>query len=623
MRILVSWLREYVTFDVSVQELADALTMRGLEVSAIVPPPPGVGGTGEDAVLDLEITTNRPDCLSVFGIAREMSTIYDTPLRAPDCGGDSNTGGESAVEVTLEDVGLCPRYAASVANVTVDPSPGWLAARLDAAGIRPINNVVDVTNYVMLELGHPTHAFDLDRLDGRALRIRRAVAGEKIRTLDGLERTLQTDMLVIADASRPQAVAGVMGGADAEVSGGTRAVAIESAYFEPTSVRRTSKRLGLSTDASYRFERGTDIGAPVAALRRVYTLLTQIGAAQPNGPIIDHYRQAREPRVVELRHQRIARVLGITIDEGFVVTTLERLGFAVQPADAPHEGTRWRITVPTYRIDVSREIDLIEEVARHHGYDRLPSTFPALVQAPTPTGRWLKRQRLLRRILTASGCSEAITYSFIEQEAAAPFATDSGNAKAGTDIVTIANPLSEKFAVLRPSLLPGLIDALIRNRRREPQDVRLFEIGKHFSQRGGETAAVGPRGDRRRRTRTLERDRPGSRSVRCQGDRRASVRRARRDPDVRTDAAARPRARPRRDGPRDDTRRPRHRAGAPGPTRAIACDRPRAPRCEWCDLRCGAGSRCAGRRRCRPRRPTGGAGAALPVDRARRGDRRC
>ena len=166
-----------MTFDVSVQELADALTMRGLEVSAIVPPPPGVGGTGEDAVLDLEITTNRPDCLSVFGIAREMSTIYDTPLRAPDCGGDSNTGGESAVEVTLEDVGLCPRYAASVANVTVDPSPGWLAARLDAAGIRPINNVVDVTNYVMLELGHPTHAFDLDRLDGRALRIRRAVAG--------------------------------------------------------------------------------------------------------------------------------------------------------------------------------------------------------------------------------------------------------------------------------------------------------------------------------------------------------------------------------------------------------------------------------------------------------------
>ena len=490
MRILVSWLREYVTFDVGVQGLADALTMRGLEVSAIEPPPPGVGGTGEDAVLDLEITPNRPDCLSVFGIAREVSTIYDTPLRAPDRGGNSNTGGESAVEVTLEDAGLCPRYAASVANVTVGPSPGWLATRLDAAGIRPINNVVDATNYVMLELGHPTHAFDLDRLDSRALRIRRAVTGEKVRTLDGLERTLQTDMLVIADASRPQAVAGVMGSADSEVSGGTRVVAIESAYFEPTSVRRTSKRLGLSTDASYRFERGADIDAPVAALRRVHTLLAQIGAAQPDGPIIDRYPEAREPRVVELWHPRIARVLGIDIDEGFVVTTLERLGFAVQPADAPHEDMRWRVTVPTHRIDVSREIDLIEEVARHHGYDRLPSTFPALVQAPAPTGRWLKRQRLLCRILTASGCSEAITYSFIEQEAAAPFATDSGDANAGTDIVTIANPLSEKFAVLRPSLLPGLIDSLIRNRRREHQDVRLFEIGKRFSHRNGETAAV-------------------------------------------------------------------------------------------------------------------------------------
>ena len=489
MRILVSWLREYVTFDVGVQELAEALTMRGFEVSAIEPPPPGVGGTGEDAVLDLEITTNRPDCLSVFGVAREVSTIYDTPLRPPDRGNHSNTGSKTAVDVTLEDAGRCPRYAASVAHVTIGPSPSWLAARLDAAGVRPINNVVDATNYVMLELGHPTHAFDLDKLDGRELRIRPAAAGEKVHTLDGLERTLQTDMLVIADARRPQAIAGVMGAADSEVSGGTRVVAIESAYFEPTSVRRTSKRLGLSTDASYRFERGADIDAPVATLRRVHTLLAQIGAAEPDGPIIDFYPEARPRRVVELRHQRIARVLGITIDEGSVVTILERLGFVVQPA-ALDTGTRWRVTVPARRVDVTREVDLIEEVARHHGYDRLPATFPALVQAPAPTGRWLKRQRLLRRILTANGCSEAITYSFIEPEAAAPFATDSGEAIAGTDIVTIANPLSEKFAVLRPSLLPGLIDSVIRNLRREHQDVRLFEIGKRFSHRTGETGAV-------------------------------------------------------------------------------------------------------------------------------------
>ena len=227
-----------------VQELAEALTMRGFEVSAIEPPPPGVGGAGEDAVLDLEITTNRPDCLSVFGVAREVSTIYDTPLRPPDRGNHSNTGSKTAVDVTLEDAGRCPRYAASVAHVTIGPSPSWLGARLDAAGVRPINNVVDATNYVMLELGHPTHAFDLDKLDGRELRIRPAAAGEKVHTLDGLERTLQTDMLVIADGRRPQAIAGVMGAADSEVSGGTRVVAIESAYFEPTSVRRTSKRLG-------------------------------------------------------------------------------------------------------------------------------------------------------------------------------------------------------------------------------------------------------------------------------------------------------------------------------------------------------------------------------------------
>ena len=255
MKILVSWLREYVAIDVGVQDLADALTMRGFEVSAIAPAPPGVtGASGEDAVLDLEITTNRPDCLSVVGIAREVSTIYDTPLHAPNT--DAAGGGRSLVDVTIEDAELCPRYAAAVVKATVGPSPGWLAARLDAAGIRPINNVVDTTNYVMLELGHPMHAFDLDRLDGQQIRIRRARAGEQLRTLDGQRRTLQTDMLVIADASRAQAVAGVMGGAESEVSVGTRTVALESAYFAPTSVRRTGKRLGLSTEASYRFERG-------------------------------------------------------------------------------------------------------------------------------------------------------------------------------------------------------------------------------------------------------------------------------------------------------------------------------------------------------------------------------
>ncbi len=491
MKILVSWLRDFVDVDATVQDLADVLTMRGFEVSAIEPAPAAVRSKVEDAVLDLEITTNRPDCLSVVGIAREVSTIYRTALRSPTASIDGDVPGETAdagVSVTIEAQDLCPRYAATAVDVTIGPSPAWLAARLEAAGVRPINNVVDVTNYVMLELGHPIHAFDLDALTGQEIRVRRAKPGETIRTLDTQTRTLDPDMLVIADAERPQAVAGVMGGAHSEVSGATRVVAFESAYFLPTSVRRTSKRLALSTDASYRFERGIDIEAPVLAMRRALTLLVELGACQKRRPIIDVYARPRTPLVIGFRHARIARVLGVDVEPTFVPDTLERLGFTVEPEPVDNavenDGARWNVTVPTHRVDVSREVDLIEEIARHFGYDQLPATFPPASQAPAPQDDWQRLQRLLRRILTASGCSEAITYSFVEHAAARPFA-DSDD-----DIVHMANPLSEKHSVLRPSLLPGLIDALVRNRRREHRDVRLFEIGNRFGRHDGESRGL-------------------------------------------------------------------------------------------------------------------------------------
>ena len=484
MRILVSWLRELVPVTVSVDELADALTAHGFEVSAVEPAPivPGRPPRGEDAVLDLEITTNRPDCLSVAGIAREVSTIYGDPLTWPESS-DTPTGND-ALPVTIEKdaLALCPRYAASVAEVSVRPSPAWMAARLEAAGVRPINNVVDVTNYVMLELGHPLHAFDLDRLAGGELRIRCARAGETVRTLDGVERKLAGDMLVIADGRLPQAVAGVMGGADAEVTDGTVRVAFESAWFDPVSVRRTSKRLALSTDASFRFERGADIEAPVRAMRRALRLLGEIGGGAPHGSIVDRYPTPRDQATVTLRHARIGHVLGIEVEPAFVPVTLQRLGFGVGPASDERDGRRWQVMVPPHRVDVSREIDLIEEIARHHGYERLPSTFPALVRPPAPPSAALSRQRLLRRVLTAGGCSEAITYGFIEEAAARPFVDRSD------ELVRIANPLSEKFAVLRPSLVPGLLDALIHNRRREHRDIRLFEIGHRFTAAEGETS---------------------------------------------------------------------------------------------------------------------------------------
>ncbi|MCH7747423.1 MAG: phenylalanine--tRNA ligase subunit beta [Acidobacteria bacterium] len=499
MRILVSWLRELVTLPVgsgspdspvTIAALADTLTMRGFEVGAVEPWPAGPAnpagqpGNSEppDAVLDLEITTNRPDCLSVLGIAREVGTIYGTDLRMPALWPDDDDQ-RDPIAVTIEDADLCPRYVGALVDVEVGPSPRWLAARLEAADVRPINNVVDVTNYVMLELGHPLHAFDLDRLAGPEIRVRRARAGETIRTLDGAQRRLEPEMLVIADAERAQAVAGVMGGADSEVSGTTRTIVLEAAYFNPISVRRTGKRIGLSTDASYRFERGADVEAPVRAIARARQLLATIGAGQPRGPAVDRYPTPPAPIVVRLRHHRIGHLLGLTIDAAFVAPTLTRLGFdpQLEPATDPPV---WRVTVPTFRVDVSREEDLIEEVARHHGYDRLPTTFPALTQPAPPPGPWRARDHLVRQLLTGCGFSEAITYGFIERAPALAIHPDA------QDIVALRNPLSEKGAVLRPSLLPGLVDSLIHNRRRERQDIRLFEVGSQFRHGDGETPAL-------------------------------------------------------------------------------------------------------------------------------------
>ena len=497
MRIPVSWLRELVRIPpppkgpATIGALADALTMRGFEVGAIEPWPDPDGeenpSTANDAILDLEITTNRPDCLSVLGIAREVGAIYSADLVDPVLADDPAPDAKPAVNITIldEDTALCPRYVGALANVEVSPSPRWLTTRLEAADVRPINNVVDVTNYVMLELGQPMHAFDLSKLAGPEIRVRRARAGETVRTLDGVDRTLTTEMLTIADAERPVAVAGVMGGAESEVNAATRTILLEAAYFDPISVRRTNKQLTLSTDASYRFERGADPAAPVRAIRRAWQLLRDLGAGQPRGPLIDCHPAPVSPKVVSLRHGRIGRVLGQTIEEEFVAPTLARLGFTAEPTADNGASMSWRVTVPTFRVDVSREEDLIEEVARHHGYDRLPTTFPSLSRPAAPPAPWLRRDRLVRRLLTGCGFTEAITYGFIERDAALAVQSDAD------DIVALANPLSELGAVLRPSLVPGLVDSLIHNRRREQQDIRLFEVGSRFRQSAGETPSLG------------------------------------------------------------------------------------------------------------------------------------
>jgi phenylalanyl-tRNA synthetase beta chain len=496
MKVLVSWLRDFVDVTASPEEIAKTMSVRGFAVEGLEHidwSSSGARIAKADAVIDFEVTGNRPDCMCVMGMAREIATAFNLPMRRPVARGKSNeeedgsslrlaslkAADSSDIDVIIEDAGLCPRYAGAVADVTVGPSPAWMQARLQAAGVRPISNIVDITNYVLLEMGQPMHAFDFAKLGGAQIRVRTAKAGETIKTLDGQRRELSTDMLVIADAERPVAIAGVMGGAESEVADGTTVIVFESAYFNPLSVRRTSRKLALKTEASIRFERGSDPRLPVTAMERACALLDTTGAGKARGTVVDRYPERIEQRTLRLRREKIQGLLGAAVPEDEIKRILESLGFTLR------EGTDrgWEVVVPTRRVDVTREVDLIEEVARHYGFDRLPSSFPPLTSAPPRNDPRIGRARHLRSVMTAAGFSEAMTFGFVASAAAAPFAPEG-------ELVPIANPLSENFAVLRPSALPSLIDAVAHNRRREQRDVRLFEVGARFLRGRGESRSL-------------------------------------------------------------------------------------------------------------------------------------
>ena len=471
MKAPASWLRELVDVPVDTATLARDMHMAGFEVASV-----------EDDVIDFEITANRPDCLSLVGLSREIATRYGTRHKAP-VGRDLGAASPSTIgplTVTVEDPARCPRYTAAIADVTIGPSPAWLSARLTEAGIRSISNVVDVTNYVLLEIGQPLHAFDLAKLAGPELRIRTARPGEKIKTLDGQTRALDADTLVIADKDRPQAIGGVMGGADSEVSASTTTIVLESAYFAAGSIRRTSKKLGLSTEASYRFERGADVAAAAEGLARACALLEQIGAGKARDGWIDACAKPKAPAVVSFDVALVRRMLGADVAVDDIRRILTGLGFVVGESSA----ARWAVSVPSWRVDVARDVDLVEEVARHFGYDRLPTTFPALTTVPARPSVRLEQDRAVRRLIAAAGFNECVTFSFIADKAAREFADEA-------DLVPIANPLSETFAVLRPSLLPGLVDSVSHNRRHGQRDVRLFELGTRFVATSGERRALG------------------------------------------------------------------------------------------------------------------------------------
>lgn len=426
----------------------------------------------DDFVLVLETKSNRPDALSVLGVAREVSALHDLDLRKPQITlteGTQQIGSLASVEI--EDAQGCPRYAARIfSDLHWGPSPLKIQHRLAKGGLRPISNIVDATNYVLLELGHPTHAFDYDRLEGHKIIVRRARPSEKIMTLDGAERALSVIDLVIADARKPVAVAGVMGGAESEVSEHTHRVLLESAYFDPISVRRTSKSLGLRTEASHRFERDMDPEILITALDRVGTLLQQWGSCSVARGVIDVYPKKFAPRFCELRQSRIGKILGIEIPPHQSEKILRRLEFSVERAGPDH----WRVGVPSFRREVEREIDLIEEIGRIYGYDKIPAERPAL---PLVAGRRERVEELkdrIRKILTGLGVSEAVNFGFISKEDLEIFGVSNA-------VVQLRNPMSDESYALRPSLWPGLLHNVQYNAYQQVDGVRLFEISKVFS----------------------------------------------------------------------------------------------------------------------------------------------
>jgi phenylalanyl-tRNA synthetase beta chain len=463
MRISLDWIREFVAVDLPRQELVDKLTMIGLV-------PETIEEKDGDLILDLETYANRPDTLGHLGVAREIGAMLGRPLLErewPLAELAEATTDIADVQITVE--ALCPRYCGLVVRgVPVGPSPDWLKRRLEAMGLRPANNVVDVSNYVLFATGQPIHTFDFGRIGGGRIVVRKAKRGETLVDLDGRTLALAPDMLVIADESRPVALAGVIGGQTSGISGSTRDVFIESANFDPVGIRKTAKALGLQTDASYRFERGADIGyAPQAALMAA-SLLTQMGGKASRG-LIDRYPRPHKAKTVRLRLRRIAELLGVAVPESFVVEVLGRLGFRLE---ASHHGA-WRVAVPTFRVDISREADLVEEVARFYGYDRIPAELTPVDSFPATVNRKRERLARIREALLGQGLDEVINWSFADPEREAAAAS-------GRKPVAIQNPISVRASVLRTTLLPGLLENVAWNLNRGLEGVHVFETGNVY-----------------------------------------------------------------------------------------------------------------------------------------------
>jgi phenylalanyl-tRNA synthetase beta chain len=488
MKLSPQWIRDYVDLTVDERRLAEDLTNVGISVE-------GISGSGADTVFEMEIGTNRPDAMNHYGVAREAAAIYDLPLKPitpklpPAAKAASHTHAKAALKgrsstvqdvafpITVEEPALCPRFSARVIrNTHIQPSPEKIARRLQLLDQRPISNAVDATNYVLWEIGKPTHVFDADLLDGGQIIVRKARSGEMLKTLDGVERKLTTEDLVVCDSKKPVGRAGVMGGYDTMITEKTRNIVIESAWWDPGIVRKMSRRHALHTDASHRFERGADFESTAVSCDLVAQMILDSGGGQVVGDVVDVVSKHMDQAPVILHVSEVRRILGEGLDAGLIYRLLKRLGFELIPEG--QGDAQFRVQIPSWRLDVEREIDVIEEVARLHGYDKFPNTLPAysgaVVELPHAKMDATVRQRAL-----AMGYNEALSLTFISHADAEKFS-------AGTQVLELENPLSEEASVMRTSLVPGMLDMLAWNLNRDMPEARLFEMGSVYELSRGE-----------------------------------------------------------------------------------------------------------------------------------------
>ncbi len=468
MKASYNWLKEFVAFNLPPDKLAHTLTMAGLEVEE-------AEEFEGDTIFDIGITPNRPDCLSIRGIAREISAVLEIPFKDVPVNAGMEEGEGPAVEI--ESPGLCPRYSSRVIRgVRPGPSPEWLSKRLESCGIRPTSNIVDITNYVLLELGQPMHAFDLDKLAGGKIVVRQAENVKTFTTLDGEEREVPPEALLIWDAEKPVAIAGVMGGRNTEVSESTINILLESAYFKPSSVRKTSRALNLSTESSYRFERGVDIEAVTLALDRAAQLIVDTAGGRIT-KMTDNYPVPFEPQTIHVSLKKISSVIGAGISGAFVEKTLRNLGFRVR-----REGEGIAAVPPVYRNDMEMDVDIIEEVARIYGYDRIPSTLPTMQMSSPPEHRIQELVKILKNSMVKSGFSEVVNFSFLNPDALEKLNLPPDDRR--MDIIHIKNPLRREDSAMRTTLIPALLNNIAVNLNRGEKMLRFFEVSRVFMPSG-------------------------------------------------------------------------------------------------------------------------------------------